>query len=145
MIMKQCQKCKQEKPLDAFNNNKREKDGKQRSCCECTKIEHKRWYDENKETQLIKNEELRKKKVERFKEYKRQQKCSKCGDSRYYVLDFHHLDSTKKEGTIGEMVSKSQKKLYEELKKCIPLCRNCHTEFHYFEKHNGLTIEQYLN
>lgn len=142
--MKQCQCCKQEKPLDSFNNNKREKDGKQRACRECTKKEHKKWYTENKTTQLVKNEELRKKKVERFKEYKKQQRCSKCGDDRYYVLDFHHINPNEKDGAISDMVSKSQKKLYKELKKCIPLCRNCHTEFHYFEKYNGITIEQYL-
>ena len=31
-----------------------------------------------------------------------------------------------------------------EIKKCIPLCRNCHTDFHYQEKQTGITINEYL-
>lgn len=142
--MKQCQRCKQEKPLDAFNNNKREKDGKQRSCRECTKKEHKKWYSENKEVQLEKNKTVLKRKYDRFREYKKTLKCTKCNDSRWWLLDFHHLDPTKKDGTIGDMVNGSQKRLYEEVDKCIPLCRNCHTDFHYWEKEKNINIEDYL-
>jgi predicted HNH restriction endonuclease len=32
----------------------------------------------------------------------------------------------------------------EELKKCIPICSNCHREFHYLEKQNNITIKEYL-
>ena len=34
--------------------------------------------------------------------------------------------------------------MYEN-KKCVCLCGNCHREFHYFEKHQGITIKDYLS
>jgi predicted HNH restriction endonuclease len=33
----------------------------------------------------------------------------------------------------------------EELKKCIPLCSNCHRDFHYLEKKDGISIDEYVN
>jgi hypothetical protein len=132
--MKQCQRCKQEKSLDFFNNNKREKDGKQRACRECTKIEHQKWYTQNKTTQLEKNEELRKKKINRYLEFKKQHKCIKCGDNRHYVLDWHHRDPLTKTAAISDLIGRSEKKLYEEIAKCDPICRNCHAELHWLEK-----------
>jgi len=33
----------------------------------------------------------------------------------------------------------------KEIEKCILLCSNCHREFHYFEKVNKITIQEYLN
>jgi hypothetical protein len=137
MTMKQCQRCKQEKPLNAFNNNKREKDGKQRACRECTKKEHRKWYNENRETQLIKNEELRIKKIEKYIEFKKQHKCVKCGDNRHYVLDWHHRDPSTKLATVSDLIGKSNKRLYEEIAKCDPICRNCHAELHWLEKQNS--------
>jgi len=137
MTMKQCQRCKQEKPLNAFNNNKREKDGKQRACRECTKKEHQKWYNENRETQLIKNEELRQKKIKKYIEFKKHHKCVKCGDNRHYVLDWHHRDPSTKSATVSDLIGKSNKRLYEEIAKCDPICRNCHAELHWLEKQNS--------
>ena len=134
MTMKQCQRCKVEKPLDAYNNNKREKDGKQRACRECTKMEHRKWYENNKRTQLDKNNALRKVKVQRFKDYKKTLSCVRCGDNRHYVLDFHHRDPSTKSFTVSSKVGFSEKKLYEEIAKCDPICRNCHAELHYLER-----------
>lgn len=133
MTMKQCQRCKENKSLAEFNKNKREKDGLQRSCRKCTKIEHKKWYAENKETQLAKNEELRKKKKARYLEFKKQHKCIKCGDDRHYVLDWHHRDPSTKTALVSDLIGRSEKKLYEEIAKCDPICRNCHAELHWFE------------
>jgi hypothetical protein len=33
----------------------------------------------------------------------------------------------------------------EEIEKCIPLCSNCHRDFHYLEKKDGISIEEYVN
>lgn len=30
------------------------------------------------------------------------------------------------------------------MKKCIILCANCHREFHYLERLNGITIDEFL-
>ena len=80
-----------------------------------------------------------------IQEYKQNCSCSKCNDTRSYVLDFHHTDPTKKDFNIGDATKHGLEKIKQELEKCVPLCRNCHSEFHYFEKENNLTIKDYLN
>jgi hypothetical protein len=57
--------------------------------------------------------------------------CVKCGESRYYVIDFHHIDPTTKKFNVGTAKTYSIQTLTDEVKKCICLCRNCHQEFHY--------------
>jgi predicted HNH restriction endonuclease len=46
-------------------------------------------------------------------------------------LDFHHVDSTKKEFGIGNSgYTRSWEKVKKELDKCILVCANCHREIH---------------
>jgi len=72
--------------------------------------------------------------------------CQKCGDKREYVLDFHHIDSNIKENTVAKlMIHSSMEKLDEEIKKCVVLCANCHREFHFLNKTNNMTFEEYLS
>ena len=60
-------------------------------------------------------------------------------------MDCHHLNPNEKTDIIAKMIkSSSVENIEQELKKCICLCANCHREFHYFEKENNLTIEDYL-
>jgi len=99
--MKICNKCKQQKELSEFNNNKIQSDGKQKACRECTKKQHLDWYYENREIQLEKNKSVTKKKKNIFVEYKKTCTCSKCGDKRWYILDFHHLDPKNKKFDIS--------------------------------------------
>ena len=77
-------------------------------------------------------------------EYKSTCSCKKCGDNRSYVLDFHHVDANSKTFDLGDASKYSITKLKIELEKCITLCRNCHSEFHYLEKEKNITIENYL-
>ncbi len=59
-------------------------------------------------------------------------KCLVCGYNKCIdALEFHHLDPSVKEFHLGEGRSYSIDKIREELKKCILVCRNCHTEIHY--------------
>lgn len=72
-------------------------------------------------------------------------KCLKCGDTRPYLLSFHHLDKNDKDNTPSRYIANSQfEQFFDEIKKCCLLCNNCHAEFHYFEANENLTIEQYL-
>lgn len=72
--------------------------------------------------------------------------CKKCGEKRSYVLSFHHLDPNAKEDTPSRMIANSSyEEFFKEIKKCILLCNNCHSEFHYLEANKGITIEDYLN
>jgi hypothetical protein len=62
-------------------------------------------------------------------------KCSKCGFNHIAALDFHHTNPALKDGNINRFVSNGQfAKVYEEIKKCIVLCANCHRIHHHEEK-----------
>ena len=58
--------------------------------------------------------------------------CVKCGESRTYILDFHHIGKEAKEFGISRSIrGRGRKAIEKEVQKCVCLCRNCHTEFHY--------------
>jgi predicted HNH restriction endonuclease len=73
--------------------------------------------------------------------------CAKCGETRGYVLDYHHIDPSQKNQDIARMTSNNYKldNVLNEIKKCVVLCSNCHREFHYLEERENLTIEKYLH
>ena len=53
-------------------------------------------------------------------------KC-RCGyEGNIVAFEFHHLDPTQKEFTIGNVANKSWTVIKTELDKCILLCSNCH-------------------
>lgn len=58
-------------------------------------------------------------------------KCEHCGDSRFYIMHFHH-DCAGKEKTFNICSHNNNRlsELVEELKKCILLCANCHHKHH---------------
>ena len=57
-------------------------------------------------------------------------KCCKCNyDKCIEALDFHHVDSNKKDFNISGK-SISFEKLKNEVDKCILVCANCHREIH---------------
>lgn len=58
--------------------------------------------------------------------------CEKCGESRLYVIQFHHIDPATKKFCIGANAStRKDIDLEQEVKKCVCLCSNCHDEFHF--------------
>jgi transcription elongation factor Elf1 len=144
-MKKICLKCEKEKELDQFPNKSSSKDGKHSYCKECkTKYYDSKYWKLKKEKGLhsIYRKDIR----EEVNEYKKTLGCLKCKESRYYVLCFHHLDPNKKEGDVAMMLSRYGKnKIKKEIDKCIVLCHNCHHEFHYLEKQNKITIQEYLN
>ena len=66
-------------------------------------------------------------------------KCIKCGESRYYVLDFHHKDGTIKHNTVNRLKTGRWSILKNEILKCELLCANCHGEMH---NNIGINISQ---
>lgn len=67
-ISKECTECKEELPLDAFNNATKGKHGKQAICRECQKKHRAKYYEQNKEALIQKRLEWRKKNPERDKQ-----------------------------------------------------------------------------
>jgi hypothetical protein len=59
--------------------------------------------------------------------------CSRCSEKHPATLDFHHIDLSTKEFTIGEARNRklSEARFKAELAKCIVLCANCHRKEHY--------------
>lgn len=59
-------------------------------------------------------------------------RCQICSYDRCReALEFHHLDSSRKDfGISSKEYTRSWSKVREELEKCILLCANCHREIH---------------
>lgn len=177
MLVKTCSICNKELPVEHFYKWKYSKDGLRSQCKDCIKLANSKYYQTHKE-QVLNNvkeyTELNKEKVQQYhheyaalnsEKIKRQRKehdmtkreifdtyktcCIKCGERRSYVIDFHHIDPSIKEFTLGNRYRGSNEKIIEEIKKCVCLCSNCHREFHYLY---GITpdrpienLEEYLN
>lgn len=132
METKICTRCGKELPIEDFYWRDKAKGLRRSQCKYCHNSYVKKMY--NKKHQDI----------ESLKAYC---KCAKCGQSRGYVLDFHHKDPLSKEDTIAQLISSnvSLSKIKEEIDKCVILCANCHREFHYLHTLNGLSYEDYIN
>lgn len=61
-------------------------------------------------------------------------KCCECGyDANYASLDFHHKEPKTKLFNVNSSAQCTIQQLKEEATKCILLCRNCHTAYHFPE------------
>ena len=129
-MTKICSKCGVEKPITEYHKNGFDRQGNQKYrgyCKQCAnKIETDRYWKKRNFVDSQKN------------------KCVKCGDTRSYVLDFHHIDPETKEFTIGKMKKSSENIIQNEIEKCVVLCANCHREYHYLNKNNGISLIDYL-
>lgn len=126
LYQKYCPNCKKNKELSSFyfSNGKYSP-----RCKECTKQLEKEKYKQ------IHAE------IEKYKSFC---KCAKCGDTRSYVLDFHHINPEEKDYTVSDNSHAKLNTLMKEIKKCIPLCANCHREFHYLERQQNITLDDFL-
>lgn len=99
-------------------------------------------YVDTREIIAVSEEERKKRAVQAVQRRRRKVKqmaieykggcCEKCGYNKYNeVLEFHHLDPTKKEfGIAYSGHCKSWEKVKKELDKCMLVCANCHREIH---------------
>lgn len=60
--------------------------------------------------------------------------CVKCGESRLWVIQFHHINPDDKCFNLSN-ARYGKDKLISERTKCVCLCSNCHDEFHHFYGH----------
>ena len=93
-------------------------------------METRRYAD--RRAYLVKAVRKRRKKVRLMAVQYKGSRCSQCGYDRCVAaLEFHHLDSSRKDFGISEKgYTRSWQKIREELDKCILLCANCHRELH---------------
>ena len=127
--MKKCSACGQIKPKIDFVKSKRSKDGLSCYCKLCNREKAKEWRSKNREkinASAVRRYNGLKVFIDSFKT-----PCVKCGESRMYVIQFHHINPTDKSFSIAHETY-GRETTEAEIKKCVCLCSNCHDEFHYF-------------
>ena len=132
METKLCNMCNLEKPYDEFLWRNKTKGIKHYQCRECYKEIRKKSYESNKDYYLKKNIKKRNENVVFYREYKKDKKCVICGENEQVCLDFHHVNPNHKDVEVSKLQysTYSQKKIINEIEKCIILCANCHRKVH---------------
>lgn len=104
--------------------------------------EYNKQYYQNNSAYFKENARKREQEIQKFIQ---QQKvgmfCQRCGNTDIRVLDFHHLDKSKKEMSISQIVYKGwgRERILQEIAKCEVLCANCHRILHWEERNGGLS------
>ena len=148
METKICSKCKSEKPTTEFRWRNKSKGTLHSQCKECEKIRDKIHYKESvlRRNSVITTALNQKNRNTEIVDKARSCGCKKCGESRFYVLDFLHRNPEEKANVIAHMIkSSSAENLIAELEKCDVLCANCHREFHYLNKESGISYETWAS
>lgn len=132
MFSKICTQCNKRKPLSEFRKNGKGLMSKCKPCqYEYTKAHNKvnakryqKYYRKAAKKAYQRGQEF-------FNRHKGLVGCQKCGEKRYWVLDYHHTDPNTKDRPITYYKSLSMSKLKDEIRNCIVLCANCHRDLHY--------------
>lgn len=132
MSMKQCTKCKKDKPDNEFNYKIKALGLKHKQCKDCTRLFVKNHYTENRGYYLDKtqkrNSKLRGEVLEYLREYLLGSPCVDCGETDITVLEFDHSGKVPKFKAVSFLVRNrySLGKVKEEVAKCEVRCANCH-------------------
>lgn len=128
--MKNCSKCKTDKPASEFHKNSRRSDGLQSYCKDCAKIRNADYYkatpERNSQRQAT-NTRRRRENTAKVIEYLATHPCVDCGNVDIRVLEFDHVRG-EKAGNIATMVGSclSWETIFSEIAKCEVRCANCH-------------------
>jgi hypothetical protein len=138
METKKCSMCEKQLPktVEFFaTRTDRKKLVFQSNCRECQKNYRREHYLKNKKKYIDKAAQYTKNIIEWFHNIKKELKCEMCGESRFWVLDFHHKDPKEKDLEVSLLTRKgSKKRIVKEIEKCSVLCANCHRDLHFKEK-----------
>ena len=94
----------------------------------------KRHYEANKAAYITKSKNNRAKRKKDWDAFKASQKCSHCGVQHPALIDFHHVIRDGDKQSVNKLVADGRfTRAMEEIKKCIPLCANCHRMLHWEE------------
>ena len=112
-------------------------------CKKCVAIRTEAYRQNNKDKWRKDSKKQTEKYNQLILEWK-SQGCSKCNEKRPHTIDAHHVNPKEKSFMVGT-VKRGIKITKEELKKCIPLCSNCHRDFHFLEKKTGISIKEFVS
>ncbi len=124
METKFCPKCNQVLGLDQFSLK-----GKTycHKCKGCQRLYSKQHYQSNRSKHIEKVIKYKEKVKSFIRQYKTEHPCTDCGKHYHFcIMDFDHLDSTKKSFNIGNTEHHTFPQVLEEIKKCELVCSNCH-------------------
>jgi hypothetical protein len=94
----------------------------------------KRWYQKNKVKHSAATQKNKREYRAQWNAYKATLSCTYCGAQHPAIIDFHHVIRGKDKRGVNELAKNSQfSAAMEEIKKCIPLCANCHRILHWNE------------
>ncbi len=100
----------------------------------------KKHYENNKRDYIDRAAETKRNIRTIWQTYKSTLSCVWCGENRHHsMLDFHHVITVGKKDVNRLIANGLLKQAMEEIKKCIPLCANCHRY-----THNSKTFENKL-
>ena len=142
---KKCSKCDEIKSISEFRKNGKWWMGKCKSCQAIYTTEHNKVNKDRYKKYTHKSQKMCYNRGQTFmNKHRAICGCKKCGDKRYWLIDYHHIDPNTKDNPVTYYKTGRLDILKKELRKCIPLCRNCHTDFHHQEKVKGISIQEYL-
>ena len=126
---KVCRVCGNIKPLSDFHPNKSCSGGRVGTCKQCSNRRVRSWLNNTRETRRERinnrNKQVKQLVVDHFGN-----KCHDCGRNfPICVYDFHHLSD--KDVNPSKALTWREDRMWEELKKCIMLCANCHRIRHF--------------
>jgi hypothetical protein len=130
MMKKKCNRCGDLKLITDFEVNRANKDGHNTICKTCvyeTNCKRRALHPE----ELIHENELKQQGVSRDRDYVygylQGKRCLDCGESRWQVLEFDHVQG-KKIRSISWMIghANSIARIQAEIDKCEIRCGNCH-------------------
>ena len=91
-------------------------------------------YQENAAAYKIASARSRRTFKKKWDKYKAEQKCIKCGFAHPAAIDFHHVVRNASNKKLHAIVKNYNfTAAMEEIKKCVPLCANCHRILHHTE------------
>jgi hypothetical protein len=92
------------------------------------------WYQRNKERQKESSAKNKRMYRQKWLEYKTSLSCVKCGAAHPAIIDFHHVIRDESKRAVNRLIANgAYTAVFEEIKKCIPLCANCHRIVHWDE------------
>jgi hypothetical protein len=96
-------------------------------------------YEANKTAIIAKTAKIKKSVRKKWVELKESVKCISCGFSHPAAIDFHHVNPSSSDRKVYELLRCNNfNGALEEIKKCVPLCSNCHRVHHYDERAHKL-------
>lgn len=176
--MKVCSKCGRELDESEFYKDPRRPNGLRSICKSCWSIRKKEYrathkeeisrsgklyYQSHKEQILARQsawQRSNRKKVSEQQYWRREdlrnriiqlkKPCGKCGEDRHYLIQFHHIDPSKKAFEINQtnINRHTEQEIVDEVSKCVCLCSNCHLAFHFLygkDRENlSVSLDTYL-